>query len=188
MFSPLIKFCGALEPLSNRITELVYEDAKILDLQKGTQLYPDGVASKHLIFIAKGLLRKYSAEGNRQITLSIYGENELIGYSETDAYLPNENLECLSNARLILLSKELVERLYRECPEANGIARKVLAMKYDKSVEESRLARLPSALKRYSFFKASNAGRRLPAKILSSYLCMREETFCRIKKNESLDN
>ena len=179
--NPLINFCSALAPVSNEIIELLRENAIILSVCKNTQLHPDGMGGDNAIFITSGTLRKYTAIENKQITLSLCGENELIGFTEMANYLEDERLEAIHDSELILLPKDFVEGLYGNYPEVDKMARKIFSMKYQKMVCESRLCRLPSADHRYRLFNIANGKYRLPARILASYLVMREETLSRLK-------
>ncbi|MCX2574896.1 Crp/Fnr family transcriptional regulator [Pedobacter sandarakinus] len=179
--TPLINFCKSLDHVSDGFIADLEKHAIPVDLPKNTQLYPNGLAEGNAIFVVSGLLRKLAAVDGKHITLSIYRENEMIGYSETSCYLDSEILESVSDAAIILLPKAFVEQLYLDYPEIERIARKILAIKYQKIVEESKLSRLPSADHRYNLFNNSDHKFRLPAKILASYLVMREETLSRLK-------
>ena len=180
-FNSIINFFNALEPVSDELIEEVKQYASTLTVCKNIRLYPDGIAGENALFIVSGTLRKYIFIDGKQITLSLYGENELIGYTEISHYLEDEGLEVICDSELILLPKDLVEKLYNKFPEVDKMVRKIFSMKYQKIVHESRLCRLPSAIHRYSVFSKTPDRYSLPARILASYLLMREETFSRLK-------
>jgi len=185
--NPIINFCSALAPVSDELIGLLRENAVTLSVCKNTRLHPTGVAGCNAIFIASGTLRKYTTVEDKQITLSLYGEDEMIGFTEISNYLECEGLETIYDAELILLPKDFIEKLYEKYPEVEKMARKILCMKYQKLVDESRLCRLPSADHRYRIFNAKGEYR-LPARILASYLVMREETLSRLKKKHKTEN
>ncbi|MFD2287178.1 hypothetical protein GJU39_21110 [Pedobacter petrophilus] len=184
---PLINFCRALAPVSDELVGLLRENAITLSVCKNTRLHPGGIAGCNAIFIASGTLRKYTTIENKQITLSLYGEDEIIGFTEISHYLESEGLETIYDSELILLPKDFIEKLYEKYPEVDIMARKIFCMKYQKLVDESRLCRLPSADYRYRIFNASGKYR-LPARILASYLVMREETLSRLKNKHKAEN
>ncbi|MFW0718270.1 Crp/Fnr family transcriptional regulator [Pedobacter sp. N23S346] len=186
--NPLINFCSALAPVSDELLELLLENAIILSVCKNTRLHPNGIGGHNAIFIASGTLRKYAVIENKQITLSLYGENEMIGFTEIANYLEDESLETIHDSELILLPKDFVESLYGKYPEVDKMVRKIFSMKYQKLVYESRLCRLPSADHRYRIFSDANGKYRLPARILASYLVMREETLSRLKTKHKAKN
>ncbi|WP_029285700.1 Crp/Fnr family transcriptional regulator [Pedobacter sp. R20-19] len=180
-FYPIFNFFNALEPVSDELIEQVRKHATAITVCKNTRLHPDGSSEKNALFIASGTLRKYTIIDKKQITLSLYGENELIGFTEISQYLDDEGLEAICDSELILLPKDFVEDLYINFPEVEKMVRKIFSLKYQKSVLESRLCRLPSAIHRYSVFSKATDRYNLPARILASYLLMREETFSRLK-------
>jgi len=179
--NPLINFCNALAPVSDELIERVREHAIAMAVCKNTQLCPDGIVGTNAIFVASGTLRKYTTIDDKQITLSLYGENELIGFTEISCYFDNEGLETIQDSELIFLPKYFIESILDDFHEVDRIARKIFEIKYQKMVDESRLSRLPSADHRYRLFHNSSGKYRLPARILASYLVMREETLSRIK-------
>lgn len=181
ILNSLINFCSSLEPLSEKLIDLIKQNAITLKVDKNTQLFPDGLATDAALFIASGTLRKYTTDEDKQITLSLYVQNETIGFTETSHYLEDERLETIHDSEIIFFSKSFIEQLYTDCPEINNIARKILSNKYQKIVEESRLSRIPSADRRYCIFNDTIGKIRLPARIIASYLVMREETLSRLK-------
>ena len=180
-FNSIFNFFNALEPVSDELIAQVRKHATMVTVCKNTRLHPDGSAGKNALFIASGTLRKYTIIDKKQITLSLYGENELIGYTEISHYMEDEGLEAICDSELILLPKDFVEELYVNFPEVDKMVRKIFSLKYQKIVHESRLCRLPSAVHRYSVFSEAPDRYNLPARILASYLLMREETYSRLK-------
>lgn len=180
-FNPIFDFFNTLEPVSDELIEKVRQYASTLTVCKNTRLHPGGIEGENALFIASGTLRKYTVIDKKPITLSLYGENELIGYTEISHYLEDEGLEAICDAELILLPRNFVEALYEKFPEVDKMARKIFSLKYQKMVHESRLCRLPSAIHRYRVYSKTPDGYSLPARILASYLLMREETFSRLK-------
>lgn len=180
-FNSIINFFSALEPVSDGLIGQLREHATTISVCKNSKLYPHGIAGNNALFISSGTLRKYTIIDKKQITLSLYGENELIGYTEISHYMDDEGLEAICDSELILLPKDFVEDLYINFPEVDKMVRKIFSLKYQKIVHESRLCRLPSAVHRYSVFSKASDRYNLPARILASYLLMREETFSRLK-------
>lgn len=190
---PLIKFLNELQPLSEGLIEGAKKETFRIFVKKNNILpcLADLVNGGCLFFVVKGLVRAFVIDEGKDITTWLTDENDLIGSIRNPGMLKptyKEQYQALEDSELLVLPYHFIDNMYALFPEANILARKLLAIQYHMSQERSVLSRIPSAEARYRQFKEGHPTikQRVPLKFLASYLGMRIETLSRIRKKARL--
>jgi CRP-like cAMP-binding protein len=192
--APLIKFFNELQPLAPAVIELCAAHTYKVKIKKNALLVcPDSVCTECLFFILKGAVRGFILDEDKDITVWLTDENNLIGNFRNPG-VPKmnykEHMQALEDTELLVMPYDLIDQLYAKFPETNIIGRKLLAIHYHVSQERSILSRIPSAEARYKQFKETHPllHFRVPVKFLASYLGMRIETLSRLRKKSKQEN
>lgn len=191
---PLIQFLNVLQPLSAELIEEARKETFKISVRKNNILpsFAELVKDGCLFFVAKGLVRAFVVDDGKDITTWLTDENDFIGnIRNPGTFKPTfeEQYQALEDSELLVLPYRVIDDMYTMFPEANILARKLLAMQYHMSQERSILSRIPSAEARYKQFKIGHPTikSRVPLKFLASYLGMRIETLSRIRKKAKSD-
>lgn len=187
-----IKYLNELQPLRKEIIDRGKKETFKIAVRKN-EVLPNlnHINGDCLFFIVKGLVRAFILDEGKDITAWLTDENHLIGRIRNHgAFIPTyqEQYQALEDSELIILPYRFIDDMYAQFPETNILARKLLAIHYHMSQERSILSRIPSAEIRYKQFKTGypTIKSRVPLKFLASYLGMRIETLCRVRKKEKL--
>ncbi len=191
---PLIQFLNVLQPLSAELIEEARKETFKISVRKNNILpsFAELVKDGCLFFVAKGLVRAFVVDDGKDITTWLTDENDFIGnIRNPGTFKPTfeEQYQALEDSELLVLTYRVIDDMYTLFPEANVLARKLLAIQYHMSQERSILSRIPSAEARYKQFKIGHPTikSRVPLKFLASYLGMRIETLSRIRKKGKID-
>jgi len=190
---PLLQYLNGLQPLSKGIIERARAETFKISVRKNDFLpCVKDIDGDCLFFIVKGLVRGFIVDEGRDITAWLTDENHLIGSIRIPGSFKatyEEQFQALEDTELLILSYRFIDEMYMQFPEANILARKLLAIHYHMSQERSILSRIPSAEARYRQFKIGHPTMkfRVPIKFLASYLGMRIETLSRIRKKAKLE-
>lgn len=191
---PLIQFLNVLQPLSAELIEEARKETFKIFVRKNNILpsFAELVKDGCLFFVAKGLVRAFVVDDGKDITTWLTDENDFIGnIRNPGTFKPTfeEQYQALEDSELLVLPYRVIDDMYTLFPEANVLARKLLAIQYHMSQERSILSRIPSAEARYKQFKIGHPTirSRVPLKFLASYLGMRIETLSRIRKKGKID-
>ena len=157
-------------------------------LRKRQYLLQAGDVCKHLVFVAKGLLRTYNVDDKGNEHMSVFGW-EGWWISDFNSFLSVEpavfNIDAIEDSDLFMISRENYEALMIAVP----IMDRYFRILYQKSLvtKERRLMSsiTHSAEERYVELAESNPKiiARIPQNLIASYLGIAPETLSRIKKN-----
>jgi len=191
---PLIQFLSELQPLSVELIEGARKETFKISVRKNNVLscFAELVTEGCLFFVVKGLVRAFVMDEGKDITTWLTDENDFIGnIRNPGTFKPTfeEQYQALEDSELLVLPYRIIDDMYTQFPEANVLARKLLAIQYHMSQERSILSRIPSAEARYKQFKIGHPTikSRVPLKFLASYLGMRIETLSRIRKKAKIE-
>ncbi|TJZ59948.1 Crp/Fnr family transcriptional regulator [Sphingobacterium olei] len=182
----MLHFFHSLFPLSKPVMVYVLENTRYIKVTKGKFIRSPLDNTETIYFIVKGLMRGFIRDEGVEITTWINEENNVVGSIrnlgldvDTEEYI-----QALEDTLLIAISRTCLDELYDRYPETNIIGRKTLEMYYREAEERAYLCRLPSAEKRYKRLAQTRKGLidRVRLKYLASYLGMKKETLCRIRK------
>ena len=158
---------------------------EIRNFDKKQLLVKAGEVENYLNFIVKGLARKYFYRGKAEVITQIARENDMISSSVSflsgapSAYF----VETLEPSTFLSISRQHVERLYKESPRIERLGRLIITHFFLQKEEwEHECIRLDTR-ERFLRFIGSNPDfmQRVPQKYLASYLNMKPETFSRLK-------
>lgn len=187
--APLLAALRSLHPLGSDVEQYLQEHITACSVRKRKMLLKEGAICEHLYFITKGAVRGFMREGHKDITTWINVENQLVTsiFSLSRQGSAIENLQALENCELLVMTYADLETLYRQYPETNIIARKVLEIYYADAERRAFIARLTKAENKYRHFLLhhQNLSNRIPLKYIASYLGMTLETLSRVRKKFS---
>jgi CRP-like cAMP-binding protein len=185
----LLSVLNHFHPLTPVMEDFLKKNATSLSVRKRKLLLKEGNFCEHVYFIVKGAVRGYTREGQKDITTWIVVENELVSsILSLDRLQPSiENIQVLENTDLLVLSNDLLQRMYVEIPEFNVVARKLLQHYYADAERRAFIARLTKAENKYRHFLLHHEplANRIPLKYIASYLGMTLETLSRVRKKFS---
>ena len=174
---------------------LTDEDKKAIEtffvpkrLRKRQYLLQEGDVCKHLVFVAKGLLRTYNVDDKGNEHMSVFGW-EGWWISDFNSFLSVEpavfNIDAIEDSELYMITRDNYEALMIAVP----IMDRYFRILYQNSLvtKERRLMSsiTHSAEERYVQLADSNPKiiERIPQNLIASYLGIAPETLSRIKKN-----
>lgn len=157
--------------------------------QKGAVVLDFGEINDKLYFIESGILREFSMKDqdhdhDQTITHWLMAENDF--QYVVDSFLEKKTstvaIDVLEKAKLWVISKEKLDKLYLECPQLNFIGRKLLeqnTVKYEAfitALRQKKEARLEW------FYKYHNGMiNRVPLKYIATYLNMTPQALSRVR-------
>ncbi|GGB11543.1 Crp/Fnr family transcriptional regulator [Puia dinghuensis] len=184
--TPLLNVLSYFHPLTAEMEAYLKKHVTGLSVRKRKLLLKEGAFCEHIYFIVKGAVRGFTREGARDITTWIVVENELVSsILSLDNQEPSvENIQVLENSELLVIANDDLEKMYRELPEFNIVARKLLQHYYADAERRAFIARLTKAENKYRHFLTHHEPlvNRIPLKYIASYLGMTLETLSRVRK------
>ncbi|WP_443936434.1 Crp/Fnr family transcriptional regulator [Pedobacter sp. MW01-1-1] len=182
---PFFKYLNQFHPLSTEFMDFHAKTCQIVHVKKNKFFLSPIDSNNATYFVLKGCVRGFIKDDNKDITTWFAFEEELIEairHPEQNSNYSMEYLQAIEDCDLVRIPFSTVDLLYLNFPEANILARKVLAQLYHKASERSILARIPTALGRYHRLESTDFNlNRIPQRFLASYLGMRLETLSRIR-------
>ncbi len=181
----LREYVNGFFPVSKKLMEQVLEKTTILHVKKGTQLLVPGDVPDKLYLIINGTARTYIQEGDKDITIWIWTELDMVtsirGFLRGKPTI--EYIETLEDCDMASLTYNDLQSLYENHMESNYVARIILEDCYCKSEEVAVLSRLTTAETKYQHFIETKGHllNRVPLKYIASYLGMTIETLSRIR-------
>lgn len=190
MYDDLIK--NAFQPLdvSRSSHPYLYDAWEEIDFKKSNFICEAGKIEKHFYIVIQGVQAIY--------ILTPQGEKKVIGFSYDgsfsgvyDSFLKNSPshyfLEALTDSKLIRISKENYDELFKQYPEFNYWGRiahqELLIGRVNREVELIT----KTAKERFEAFmrRCPEELLSIPQKLLASYLNMTPETFSRMRASKS---
>ncbi len=153
--------------------------------QKGAVVLDIGEMNDKLYFIESGILREFSMKGqDESITHWLMTENDF--QYVADSFLEEKPstvaIDVLEKAKLWVISKEKIDKLYLECPQLNFIGRILLeqnTIKYEAFITALRQKKEA----RLEWFYKYHEGliNRVPLKYIATYLNMTPQALSRVR-------
>lgn len=178
-------FFNQIHPLTPALQRELEQHTFPLSVEKGKLLVKPSMENRFFYFIVKGVIRSFIKQEKKEITTWINEENSIVSSIRNLGVnsFSGEYLQTLESCELIAIPADALQRVYDLYPEANYYGRIIIEDCYRSSEERAYISRIPSALKRYKHFEATNAHllQRIPLKYIASYLGITLETLSRIR-------
>lgn len=175
-------------PVSQLALDYLQKHTKIRHAKKYEIVIAAGAPNESVYFVAKGVLRGYIMNGQKEITTWINEEDEVAGTIRNfGTPLPsNEIVQALDDCILVELPNTVIEYLYDHFPETNRIGRLIMTENYQDAEERAFIARIPSAEERYRRLlqRRGSLVNRISLKYIASYLNMNLETLSRVRSRK----
>lgn len=164
-----------------------FDELTLLSIKKNDFLLREQEICKHEYFVIKGGLRLYELEDSGDEKVFYFGFEDwwiTDKYSFLTGHPSRYNLQAIEDTQVLAISKEALEKLFREIPSIESYFHKVLQSTFA-SWQVHILLMHKSAAERYAIFKNiyGSIENRLPQQLIASYLGMTRETLNRVKKN-----
>lgn len=187
--SDLIQVLNTYHPISKSIASYFQKNIAHLNVSRGERILTAGNICEHIYFIRKGVLRGFMIDKQRDITLWMSAENELVSSIDSlDTHIPAmENIEAIEDCSLLVMTNTQLQRLYELHPEFNIVGRKLLQHYYRDSENRSFIARLSTAEQKYALFlkQYNHLANRVLIKYIASFLGVTLETLSRVRSKMS---
>ncbi|MCD8573281.1 MAG: Crp/Fnr family transcriptional regulator [Bacteroides graminisolvens] len=178
--------------VNSRFPEMTPEGRKILenlaerrDLNKGEMLIHQGQVSRHIVFVAKGMLRQYYFKNGKEVTEHFSYEGCILMCIESLLKQEPTRLvaEALEPATVYLLPYDRLLKLSEDIREINIFYRKVLEFSLITSQIKADSWRFETARERYNLLMKTHPEviKRAPLSHIASYLLMTPETLGRVR-------
>jgi CRP-like cAMP-binding protein len=184
---PMLLGMQQLVTLSEDELKIIGSYFKPIVYEKDTIILKIGQIDTRLFFVEEGVLQEFSyqEENDQYITNWLMPEGSFI-YSTISflSGMPTEmGIKAIENVKLLYITKEDIEKLYIEVPQAERIGR-LLAEQYMVIYERFLfLMRYKSSDERLTWFEQTfpTLLKRIPLKYIASYLNIRPETLSRVR-------
>jgi len=178
--------------VNSRYPEMSPEGRKILesvlvqrDLNKGEMLIHEGQTSRHMVFVAKGMLRQYYFKNGKEVTEHFSYEGCILMCIESLLKQEPTKLvaEALEQSSVYLLPYDTLLKLTEDVKEINIFYRKVLEYSLITSQIKADSWRFETARERYNLLMKTypEVIKRAPLSYIASYLLMTPETLSRVR-------
>ncbi len=178
--------------VNSRFPEMTPEGRKILenlaerrDLNKGEMLIHQGQVSRHIVFVAKGMLRQYYFKNGKEVTEHFSYEGCILMCIESLLKQEPTRLvaETLEPATVYLLPYDRLLKLSEDIREINIFYRKILEFSLITSQIKADSWRFETARERYNLLMKTypEVIKRAPLSHIASYLLMTPETLSRVR-------
>lgn len=155
------------------------------ELNKGDILVNEGQICKHIIFVAKGMLRQFYYKNGKDLTEHFSYEGCIVICIES--FLKQEPtrlmVEALEPTITYMLPYDKLQRLLEQSHEINAFYRKTLEYSLIVSQVKADSWRFESARERYNLLLKHDPEviKRAPLSHIASYLLMTPETLSRVR-------
>lgn len=183
--SNFIKEIKKIAELSSETEDMLGQQLQTHSYSKGKLLLKEGEICRRVWFIDQGAARVYYLNEDKEVTDWIGLENSFI-LSIPSFFLqtPSQKIiELLEDSRLSSISYQSLEQLYSQSHTLERMGRKIAnfaLMLMSKRVEE---VLFKTSMERYEILLRNHPEilRRIPLKIVASYLGMTQETLSRMR-------
>ncbi len=183
-------YLNSIVPLSAGLKSFLMKNVKSTLFSKGELVCREGEQCTRLYVIKKGLVRGFFTSDDVDITTWISSDNEV--FTSITGFFQNspakENIQCLEDTHCSYLEYDDMYYCLRNFPEFKDLNRKLLEEYYIHAENRAFMARIPNALKRWSYYLNTTNPEiidRIPNKFLASLLVMRPETLSRTIKEHA---
>lgn len=172
-------------PLNSEEFELLIPYFEIREFEKKHQIVKLGEVDSYFNIILKGLVRKYTIVGKKDVTLQLSIEGQMI-HSEIsfNTQTPSETIvETIEPTLLISMSYDNLQKVYQLFPKIEKLGRLIITYMFIKKDFRDFSQLKKTTRERFIDYMQSHPDmlQRVPQKYIASYLNIKPETFSRLK-------
>lgn len=167
--------------------DLILDNFKLKTFQKGQIVLRQGRQAKHFYFVDKGCLRIFIKHGDKDITGWLATEHVFFGeLSSLNSGLPSEyNIEAIEKTDLYVISKNDMDKLYRQIPQWQEFGRKNWEQAFTTLVRRVVSHQKETAEQRYEhLLNHTELLQRVPLKHLATYLGVTPSSLSQLRKQQ----
>lgn len=186
MFESFERYLSSHIQLAPHEVELICSLAIAKKIKRREAVLSEGEISKHMIFIASGLLRLFRRdESGKEFILKFSNENRWLMDRESYKYgQPSKvNIDALENSELLLWKKDDFDDLLARVPQFRRMMMELSSK--NQIAEQTRLYNTMAATaeEKYQQFEKKQGAilNRVPLHMVASYLGLSRETLSRIR-------
>ena len=188
--SPLLAHLGRFVSLTTTDIEKIERAFEVRNVKDKEHILVEGDVCREKYFIVSGCLRKYvnTEKGDKQIFQFAIENWWMTDYTSLESQRPSTcNIQAVEDSDFICISRERLERLYRDVPMLETYFRKILQRAYEASLTRIHLIFLYSGEERYRRFTSSfpEFVQRIPQYMLASYLGFTPEFLSKLRSRRS---
>lgn len=178
-------FKGYLE-ISDELAAELSKISEICDFSKNEQIYTGGSAVSSVSIIRTGLVRSFLLRGGKEITIWFGEDGDFITsfYSFFTGEEGFETIDCIEDTSVLVIPVDKIKALIRNNQEMLFLYSVILEKSYIYWENRYAINQIYESEQRYAHFynRSKSTVLKIPLKILSSYLNIRQETLSRIRK------
>lgn len=173
-------------PIKDEEFDLFVEQTSVINLKKNEVWERDGLISKHMGFVNKGLLRQYYIKDGQEFTDCFFEERAFIG--NYISYLTQEASNTITVAleacELLVMSFSEFQKIAAVMPNAEKFSKIVGDQKLFELNKRSASLLMDTPEERYYKFVKEKPSllNRVPQYLIAQYLGIRPESLSRIRK------
>jgi signal-transduction protein with cAMP-binding, CBS, and nucleotidyltransferase domain len=179
------QYFNSISPLTVEEFEQVLPYFEIREFRKKQQVVKKGEVDQYFNIILKGLVRKFTIVGKKDVTLQLSIENQLI-HSEIsfNTQTPSEIIvEAVEPTVFLSMSYHNLQAVYNKFPKMEKLGRLLItAMFIKKDFRDFSHLKKTTRQRFVDYMKLHpDMLQRVPQKYIASYLNIKPETFSRLK-------
>ncbi|MEO5996207.1 MAG: Crp/Fnr family transcriptional regulator [Chitinophagaceae bacterium] len=179
------QYFNGFVPLSTEEFDQLIPYFEIREFGKKEQVVKFGEVDEYFNIILKGLVRKYTIVGKKDVTLQLSIEGQMI-HSEIsfNTQTPSETIvEAIEPTIFISMSYYNLQRVYEKFPKIEKLGRLIITYMFIKKDFRDFSQLKKSTRERFVDYMQSHPDmlQRVPQKYIASYLNIKPETFSRLK-------
>ena len=181
----LISRLDSISPLSEPFRFYLHDAIHTKTVSRNDWLLRQGRICGQLYFIEKGLFRVFYTSHDKDVSSHFSHEGQFI--FSVESFLrqasSSENIQALEDSVVHFINYPDLQNAYRNFPESNIIARKLLEQSVQKNEWWLRCMRMQRAAERYAAIlnHFPELVQRVPSKFLASYLGITEVRLSAVK-------
>ncbi|ASS48225.1 MAG: cyclic nucleotide-binding protein [Candidatus Fluviicola riflensis] len=181
----LFQYFNNFHKLSKEAENAIIEISNELKIKKNTIIQDIGQTCKTIYFIKTGFARIYYFKEDIEITESFAFENNILARVESLFHnKPSKKaIQLLEDSELIAINANLLFKLYDKFPEIERLFRLIFESAYVDTVNRIENIQFHTAEERYKMLlnESSNVIKRVPLKLIASYLGITPVSLSRIR-------
>ena len=187
-----IKYLDKIHQYFNGFLELTTEEFEALlpyfeirEFTKKAQVVEAGEIDRYFNIILKGLVRKYTIVGKKDVTLQLSIEGQMI-HSEIslNKQTPSDTIvEAIEPTVFLSMSYDNLQTVYEQFPKIEKLGRLIITYMFIKKDFRDFSQLKKTTRERFIDYMQSHPDmlQRVPQKYIASYLNIKPETFSRLK-------